>query len=139
MIVASRIFMPCVALMAVAGCAPSGPDDGSIGSASEVSTGVSQPCNSRTIQGAKRITLREAEKLQGRALVVCDAGRGQDGSTSFNMTTLRATETGSGDFASRVAFDGGPLPRGCSLSLSSKLYLLVDEEWVEGRQVGCPK
>lgn len=106
-------------------------------SATAGATAAPPTCDGETVAAAPRISGEQAESLRGRTVTICDASQGTDGSQAFNVSKVQAARIGDHDFVSLIAFDGGPVPSGCSISLSSRLFVLLDDEWVEGRQVGC--
>jgi hypothetical protein len=81
--------------------------------------------------------LPDTEGLRGKTLTICEAGWGTDGSRTYHLATVNPATTGSPDFPSLIAFDGAPVPSGCAISLSSRLLVLVDDKWLEGRHIGC--
>ena len=95
------------------------------------------PCNAQSLSGARKMVLPDAERLRGKTLTICEAGWGTDGSRTYHLGTVDPGISGSPSFPSLIAFDGGPVPSGCNISLSSRLLVLVEDEWLEGRHIGC--
>ncbi|KRE53802.1 hypothetical protein ASG70_11960 [Phycicoccus sp. Soil748] len=94
-------------------------------------------CDGGAISDAPKLLLTNAEQFRGKGLTACDVDRATDGSLTFTTTSGRPDSLGRHDLAPLIAFDGGPLPADCHISTTSRLFVLIDEQWWEGRQVGC--
>lgn len=126
----------CLTVVAVNACAGGGRVDPATASSADGSVG-SEDCNGQAVAGAQRLHRAQAGPLRARELTLCEVRTGSDGSTTFEVTRAVGSDLDGHDFVSLVSFDGGPVPAGCSLSLSSRLFVLIEDAWVEARQVGC--
>ncbi|MBD3782277.1 MAG: hypothetical protein IE926_04865 [Micrococcales bacterium] len=128
------------ATLALAGGCTTAPEVPSGPSSSPRSPAVASaavPCDADALESAPRLLRATAERLRGSDLTVCEAGRGTDGSRSYTVSTVGAARTRDPEVVSALAFDGGPVPDGCEVSSSSRLFVLIEGRWQEARQVGC--
>ena len=136
-----KVLLPTAALLVcigvVGGCAGAQPTEPTPTGASENASSdeaLIEACEQAAQTSTPRLTLETATTLVGEPLTVCQTEIRGDASPQIIHTPAEATQRDG--FAAQISF-GEPIESGCAESLSTNVYVLVDDQFVRARNVGC--
>ena len=94
-------------------------------------------CNDRVLAVKKKVLLRDSEALRGQTVTYCEVRGSANGSSTFDVGKAEPRTLQDHDFAPLMAFDGGAVPSDCDVSRDTRLFVLINDDWAEARNVGC--